>query len=130
MVKDKPYAKYIQKDKIYAVSNATDSDSDFQELRDQLLEHLAKQDTWGYDMPVRWLKLKADIINNSNRKMEMYLRLEEVWKLGHELRVSTADVESFLQMQTTLGDFVYFSDLSYEIFSSLNLSGWLTSAKL
>ena len=39
MVKDKPYTKYIQKDKIHAVSNATDSDSDFQELRDQLLEH-------------------------------------------------------------------------------------------
>ena len=110
MINDKPYAIYIQHDKIYAVSNATDSDSDFQELREQLLEHLAKQDTWGYDMPVCWLKLKADIINNSNRNMEMYLRLEEVWKLGHELRMSTADVESFLQKQMTLGDFVYFSD--------------------
>ena len=32
MVKGKPYAKYISKDKIYTVSNVTDSDSDFQKL--------------------------------------------------------------------------------------------------
>ena len=110
MIRDKPYAKLVKKDNIYAVSNTMDSEAEFQELRDQLLKHLTEQDSWGHDMPLTWLKLKADIINKANSTAEKHLRLDEVWKLSHELGMSTTDVKSFLQKQDTLGDFVYFSD--------------------
>ena len=70
MIRDKPYAEYIKRDKIYTVSNATDDDSDFQKLRDQLLKHFTEQDSWGHDMPVTWLKLKADIIKKAKRQKQ------------------------------------------------------------
>ena len=111
MVEGKPYAKYISKDKIFTVSNVTDTKSDFEKLRDQLLRHLVKQEIWGFKMPVRWLKLKADIIERSNAKKRKYLPIEEVWELGDTLLMGPEEIESFLQKQTTLGDFIYFPDL-------------------
>ena len=97
--------------KIHTVSNATGSDSDFDELRDKLLQYLIQQCTWGYDMPINWLKLKHDIIRNTKRKEAQYLHLSEVWELGEKLMMDTYEVESFLERQTTLGDFVYFPGL-------------------
>ena len=88
MVEGKPYAKYISKDKIYTVSNVED--------RDQCLQHLIKQEIWGYEMPVRWLKLKADIIERSNTKNKKYLPIEEVWELGDTLLMGPEEIESFL----------------------------------
>ena len=111
LIKDKPYGKYIDMAKIYAVSNSSGSDSDFEELRDKLLQHLIQQATWGYDMPVRWLKLKHDIITKANEKGKKYLHLDEIWELGKNLAMDTDDVESCLQRQTTLGDFVYFPEM-------------------
>ena len=110
MIKEKPYGIYIDISKIYAVSNKTGSDTDFEQLRNKLLQHLIEQPTWGYDMPVRWLKLKHDIITKLNRKGAKYLPLDQVYRLAEELRMDTDDVESFLHRQTTLGDLVYFPD--------------------
>ena len=75
MIKDKYYGEYIDMAKIHTVSNATGSDSEFEELRDKLLQHLVQQHTWGYDMPLRWLKLKHDIITKANGKGAHYLHL-------------------------------------------------------
>ena len=97
--------------KIHTVSNVAGSDSDFEELRDTLLQHLIQQRTWGYDMPLNWLKLKHDIIIKAERKGVQYLHLSEVWELGEKLMMDTYEVESFLERQTVLGDFVYFSGL-------------------
>ena len=93
------------------MSNVEDTDSDFQKLRDKLLQHLIEQKIWGFEMPVRWLKLKADIIERSNTKNKKYLPIEEVWELGDTLLMDPEEIESFLQKQTTLGDFIYFPDL-------------------
>ena len=111
MIKDKPYGKYIDMAKIHTVSNATGSGSDFDELRDKLLQHLIQQRTWGYDTKINWLKLKHDIITKTKRKGAQYLHLNEVWELGEDLMMDTYEVESFLERQTTLGDFVYFPGL-------------------
>ena len=47
MVEGKPYAKYISKDKIYTVSNVTDTESDFQKLRDQCCDILSSRRSGG-----------------------------------------------------------------------------------
>ena len=111
IIEGKPYAKYIDMAKIHSVSNATGNDSEFQELRDKLLQNLIDQGSWGYDMPVRWLKLKYDIIRKADKRGVKYLYLSEVWELGEQSKMDTNDIESFLERQTTLGDFVYFPRL-------------------
>ena len=111
MIKGKPYDDYIDMTKIYAVSNATGTDSDFDDLRDKLLQHLIQQRTWGYNMPINWLKLKHDIITRADGKGAHYLYLNEIWELGEKVMMGTNDIESFLERQTTLGDFLCFPGL-------------------
>ena len=62
-------------------------------------------------MPVRWLKLKHDIIRKADTRGVKYLHLSEVWELGEQSKMDTNDIESFPERQTTLGDFVYFPRL-------------------
>ena len=111
LIKGKPYGKYIDINKIYAVSNKTGNDSDFEKLRDELFQHLIKQEIWGFEMEIQWFKLKEKIITKANQKGEKYLHLYEIWELAEELGMNTHDVEEFLNSQTTLGDFVYFPEM-------------------
>ena len=111
LIEGKPYGTYIDETKIYPVNNATGSDTDFEKLRDELFQHLIKQEIWGFEMEVRWFKLKEKIIRKSNQKGEQYMNLYEIWELAEELGMNTHDVEEFLKKQTTLGDFVYFPDM-------------------
>ena len=107
-VKDKPYAKYLTRDKIYVVDNTEETESNFRKLRDDLLKHLKNQKSWGKKVPLPWLSLKADIIEVATKKNKKHLSLEEIWKLARPYGMNSNDVEAFLQMQTFLGDFVYF----------------------
>ena len=107
-VKDKPYEKYLTKEKIYVVDNTEKTDENFRRLRDDLLPHLEKQKSWGKEIPLPWLSLKADIINKAKKRNKKHLSLNRVWKLAEKYKMNTKEVESFLQMQTFLGDFVYF----------------------
>ena len=107
-VENEPYAKYLTREKIYAVDNSEETEENFGRLRDDLLQHLEKQKSWGKEIPLPWLSLKADIIAEATKKNKKHLSLNKVWKLAEKYNMNTKQVESFLQMQSVLGDFVYF----------------------
>ena len=124
-VKEKPYAKYLTREKIHVVDNTEKTEAHFRKLRDDLLKHLKQQNSWGEKIPLPWLSLKADIIEEATKKNKKHLsligeiieqakgkfiHLEEVWKLAEKYGMNPKEVESFLEMQTTLGDFVYFQE--------------------
>ena len=108
VVKDKPYSIYLTREEIYVVDNSEETESNFRKLRDDLLKHLKKQKSWGKKMPLPWLSLKADIMKEATKKNQKHMSLEKIWKLAEQYEMNSNDVESFLEMQTTLGDFVYF----------------------
>ena len=107
-VENEPYAKYVARDKIYVVDNSEETEKNFGRLRNDLLQHLEKQKSWGKSIPLPWLSLKADIIEEATKRKKKHLLLSMVWELAGKYNMNTKDVESFLQMQTFLGDFVYF----------------------
>ena len=118
-VKDKPYSKYLTREKIYVVDNTEETEENFGKLRDDLLKHVENQKSWGKKMPLPWFSLKADIIEQPDRK---FIDLEHVWKLAEKYGMNPQKVESFLKMQTTLGDFVYFQELREIVITD---PGWL-----
>ena len=82
-----------------------------EELRNDLLRHLEKQKSWGKKIPLPWLSLKADIIEEAKKRDKKHLPLSMVWELAEKYNMKPKEVESFLQMQTFLGDFVHFQEL-------------------
>ena len=110
-VDGKAYGYLLRRENIYIVNNKSADDGDFQKLRNQLIYHLAQQNTWGQKMPVSWLKLKADIIETS--QTVRHLQLNQVTDLAKQYRMDAEDVESFLNIQNIQGDFIFksFPDL-------------------
>ena len=94
---------------MYVVDNTEETEKNFERLRDDLLRHLEKQKSWGKEIPLPWLRLKADIFDEARKRNKKHLSLEKIWKLVNNDMTSN-DVESFLQMQNSLGDFAYFQE--------------------
>ena len=109
-IKGSDYADYITKKNIFVVDNTEYDDSDFERLRVQLLEYFTKQKSWGKKMPLRWQKLKADILEKAKEKKKKYLSIDDVRELAGQYGMNYKDVRSFLHQQNILGDFIYCSD--------------------
>ena len=108
-IKGTDYAKYVTDKNIFAVDNKMDDDSDFENLRAQLLGYFKQQKSWEMKMPISWLELKVDCLEKAEAENMKYLEVSEVRKLAKKYRMGTGDVRSFLQRQNTLGDFIYYS---------------------
>ena len=109
-IEGRDYANYVTDKNIFVVDNRVEDDSDFERLRDQLLGYFNKQESWGMEIPLRWLKLKVDCLEEAKAKNMKHLYLFEVKQLAEKYGMDNRDVHSFLQRQNTLGDFIYYSD--------------------
>ena len=107
-VENESYSKYLTRKKIYVVDNTEETEANFERLRNDLLGHLEKQKSWGKEIPLPWLSLKADIIEEAKKRNKNHLPLSLVWELAEKYNIKIKEVESFLQMQNFLGDFVHF----------------------
>ena len=108
-VEGKPYARYITRNNIFVVDNKSGDDADFSHLRNELIHHLANQKSWGFEMPIPWHKLKADIIERAQKTGKKYLSLTEVVSMATEYGMNRMKVESFLKVQNSLGDLIHYS---------------------
>ena len=109
-VQGHPYANLITKDNIHLVDNKLGSDKAFQNLRNQLLEYFSRQGSWGKQIPLRWIKLKADMIEKTTKERKGYMPLKSVIAEAKRYRIDEKEIEAFLRIQNTIGDFVYFPD--------------------
>ena len=90
------------------MDNTEETEENFGRLRNDMLRHLEKQKSWGKEIPLPWLSLKADIIEEATKRNKKHISLEKMWKLAKQYDMNSNDVEAFLQMQTFLGEFVHF----------------------
>ena len=110
----KDYTNCITKKNIHVVDNKTGLKSEFQCLRNQLLEHFSKQGGWGKKIPVPWLKLKAQIMQKSEEGKN-YLDSEEVKELALQHGIESQNVKTFLQTEDAVGNMKYFPNLNIVI---------------
>ena len=108
-VEGKPYARYITRNNIFVVDNKTGDDADFSHLRNKLIHHLANQKSWGFEMPIPWHKLKADVIQRAQKAGKKYLSLTEVVSMATEYGMNKKKVNAFLKVQNSLGDIIHYS---------------------
>ena len=109
-IEGKSYGNYITRKNIYTVDSKSGNESDFQKLRNQLIQYFTEQDSWGKKIPVTWLRLKADMIEMAQQKKLKHLTVADVEILGSQYRMNKNQIESFLTIQNSLGDFVYYPE--------------------
>ena len=109
-VQGHPYANFITESNIHIVDNKFGCDKDFQNLRNQLLQYFSQQGSWGKQMPLRWMKLKAHMIDKTGKEGKGYMPLTSVNAKAKGYSINEKDVQAFLRIQNTIGDFVYYPD--------------------
>ena len=103
-----PYAKLINNDNIYVVSNKSGNDSEFEHLKNKLFPYLHQQKSWGLQLPVTSMKLKAYMIEKSRKEQRRFLNLAIAMVQAKEYGMNDKDVESFLSNENLLGHFIHY----------------------
>ena len=109
-LQDTPYAKFLTKDNIYVVDSKTGTDIEFQNLQNKLFQNLSQQSSWGKQVPVRWMKLKADVIDKTLKEGQGFLSLADVISQAKQYGINDKETESFLRTENTFGNIKYFSE--------------------
>ena len=109
-LEDTPYAKFLTKDNIYVVDSKTGTDIEFQNLENKLFQNLSQQSSWGKQVPVRWMKLKADVTDKTLKEGQGFLSLADVISQAKQYGINDKETESFLRMENTFGNIKYFSE--------------------
>ncbi len=110
----------IKEDMIFVVDSREGQARDFYNIQKSLIEMIQEQKvkfedelevtSWGAPRPVRWLNLEADIYRTQASCRAKHMKLEEVVALGKIYDMTATELESFLQFQHMMGDFVYFAE--------------------
>ena len=102
------YAKLISNENIHVVDNKSVNDTDFKHLQSKLLQYFSQQSSWGSQIPARWMKLKADIIEKSRKEQRRFLNLATVTGQAKEYGMNEKDTELFLSNKNIFGHFMHY----------------------
>ena len=105
-----PYANFVTKDNVFVVDNKSYNETEFENLKKDLFQYLSQERNWGRQMPVRQMKLKANIIEESKTDGRKFLSLASVIDKAKGHGISEKETETFLTTENTLGNFMYFSE--------------------
>ena len=95
----------------YVVDNKSGNETEFENLQNKLFQHISQQSSWGRQIPVRWIKLKADLMVKSRNENKRFMSLTNVISLAKQCGINEDETESFLRMENALGDFIFYSEL-------------------
>ena len=106
--KSTPYSKLITRENTYVVSNTRGKKGDFEKLKQKLLSHLIKQDSFTKEVPVRWLPLQAAMLSKATNDKKQHLRYFDVKELATKNNIAEEELEDFLETYHSLGAFLYY----------------------
>ncbi|CAG2210164.1 unnamed protein product [Mytilus edulis] len=97
----------------YLVSNTDDTDTDFEEIREQLLVTAQTSTSWNETRPVRWIYLEKTLLEELNIG-EFVLSKAKILEIAANTNQPISDpdeVEAFLVYHHRIGTYTYFKDL-------------------
>ena len=107
-LREKKYAPFVTEDNIFAIDNKTGRDESFYDLKEQLFESFFQQQSWNKEMPMKWLRLQADILEMKEQG-EKYMTMMNLKELGGNVGMDNTEIESFLKTHNAVGTFLHFN---------------------
>ncbi|VDI14565.1 Hypothetical predicted protein [Mytilus galloprovincialis] len=111
----------------YLVSNKYDADTEFEQIRKQLLITAQKTTSWNETRPVRWIYLEKTLLEEINIG-EFVLSKAKILEIAANTNQPISDpdeVEAFLGYYHRIGTYAYFKDLPDCV---VMLPQWLANA--
>ncbi|XP_063411013.1 uncharacterized protein LOC134693963 [Mytilus trossulus] len=108
---DHPKRKHI-KDFIM-LSNTTSSETDFDVLRHRIVQLASKVETWGQQLPTRWIKYE-EVLDQHRENQNKVMTYEDMKSVGKSVGLDIKDmneVNLFLRYQHEIGNLIYFDDI-------------------
>ncbi|XP_076115645.1 uncharacterized protein LOC143083262 [Mytilus galloprovincialis] len=108
---DHPKRKHI-KDFIM-LSNTTSTESDFDVLRRRIVQLASKVETWGQQLPTRWIKYEQ-VLDQHRENQDRVMAYEDMKTLGKSVGLEIKDgneLNLFLKYQHDIGNLIYFEDI-------------------
>ncbi|XP_071121311.1 uncharacterized protein [Mytilus edulis] len=108
---DHPKRRHI-KDFIM-LSNTISTESDFDVLRHRIVQLASKVETWGQQLPTRWIKYEQ-VLDQHRENQDRVMAYEEMKTLGRSVGLEIKDkneINLFLRYQHDIGNLIYFEDL-------------------
>ncbi|CAG2236231.1 unnamed protein product [Mytilus edulis] len=108
---DHPKRKHI-KDFIM-LSNTTSSETDFDVLRHRIVQLASKVETWGQQLPTRWIKYEQ-VLDQHRENQDKVMTYQDMKCLGKSVGLEIKDmneVNLFLRYQHDIGNLIYFDDI-------------------
>ncbi|CAC5401747.1 unnamed protein product [Mytilus coruscus] len=107
-VKSKHIKDYI------ILSNLSKTEEQFDLLRQKIFELASEVNTWGQELPVRWIKLeqRLDILRTKDNKTVIsYVDVIEHGKQVDPAIHNAKEIELFLNYQHEIGNIIFFKDI-------------------
>ncbi|CAG2236534.1 unnamed protein product [Mytilus edulis] len=108
---DHPKRKHI-KDFIM-LSNTTSSETDFDVLRHRIVQLASKVETWGQQLPTRWIKYE-EVLDQHRENQNKVMTYQDIKSLGKSVGLDIKDMNElnlFLRYQHDIGNIIYFDDI-------------------
>ncbi|OPL33497.1 neuralized pats1, partial [Mytilus galloprovincialis] len=108
---DHPKRKHI-KDFIM-LSNTTSSETDFDVLRHRIVQLASKVETWGQQLPTRWIKYEQ-VLDQHRENQDKVMTYQDMKSLGKSVGLEIKDmneVNLFLRYQHEIGNLIYFDNI-------------------
>ncbi|CAC5381163.1 RHOB [Mytilus coruscus] len=108
---DHPKRKHI-KDFIM-LSNTTSTESDFDVLRNRIVQLASKVETWGQQLPTRWIKYEQ-VLDQHRENQDRVMAYEDMKTLGESVGLYIEDrneMNLFFKYQHDIGNLIYFEDI-------------------
>ena len=98
----------FKEDNMFTVDNKTGREEMFEDLRQKLYDSFKEQESWGQDMPTKWLQLQSEVLEKERK----YLNRYELLNMAESIGMSDKEVTAFLNIHNQVGTFLYFGEIS------------------
>ncbi len=115
-IMEKNELRFLPEENIFLMDNTTNREEDFQNLRRAVFRNINTQQTklisgetqftWGAAVPVRWLKLEADVYQASSFGISQNLD-----QLAARYSMSAVELQAFYNYHHAMGNFLYFPQI-------------------
>ena len=110
IVEGKPYSSYLSRNNVYVADNKSNIHGELNSLRHKIFKKFTAEKSWGQEIPARWLKFEADLLQKTKKTLSPYIHISATKESALACGMDNQEMKSFLELHHFLGTVIHYSD--------------------